>query len=72
MRMTRTATRMIRTLAICLAEAIRKNLGGRPKSDNPKVAVSIRLDRDVLEALKAKGEGWQTRINDTMRREVGL
>ncbi|QKK34222.1 BrnA antitoxin family protein (plasmid) [Rhizobium indicum] len=55
-----------------LAESIRKNLGGRPKSDNPKVAVSIRLDPEVVDAFKAKGEGWQSRINETLRKAVGL
>lgn len=39
---------------------------GRPKSDNPKVLVHIRLDADVVEALKASGPGWQTRVNDTL------
>lgn len=33
-----------------LADAIRK--AGRPRSSNPKVAVSIRLDRDVVAAFK--------------------
>ena len=28
-----------------LAVAMRKNVGGRPKLENPKVAVSLRLDR---------------------------
>ena len=31
-----------------LAEAMRKNTGGRPKAENPKVAVSLRLDQDVV------------------------
>ena len=30
----------------------------------PKIAVSIRLDRDALAKFKAAGPGWQTRIND--------
>ena len=30
---------------------------GRPLGDNNKVAVSVRYDRDVLEAFKATGEG---------------
>ncbi len=50
-----------------LAEAMRKNVGGRPKAENPKVAVSIRLDRDLVEYFKATGAGWQTRINDALR-----
>ena len=31
-----------------------------------KVAVSVRLDPDVLEWLKSKGEGHLTRINDIL------
>lgn len=54
------------------AAEIRKNLGGRPKSLNPKQAISIRLDRDVIEAFKAQGEGWQSRMNDALRKAVGL
>lgn len=50
-----------------LAEKMRRNLGGRPKSDNPKVAVSLRLDREVVAAFKAEGPGWQTRMNDALR-----
>lgn len=33
----------------------------------PKNAVSIRLDRDVLEFFKASGKGYQTRINAVLR-----
>ena len=36
---------------------------GRPKADAPKVAVSLRLDPDVVAGFKADGPGWQTRIN---------
>ena len=50
-----------------LADAMRKNMGGRPKAKNPKVAVSIRLDRDVVDRFKATGPGWQTRMNDALR-----
>jgi len=35
-----------------------------------KAQVAIRLDRDVLGALKATGRGWQTRVNDLLRREM--
>jgi uncharacterized protein (DUF4415 family) len=37
--------------------------GGRPKIDKPKVAVSIRLDQNVVEHFRAAGAGWQSRIN---------
>jgi len=53
-----------------LAESIRK--GGRPRSERPKLAVSIRLDQDVLDRFKASGPGWQSRINDALRDSVGL
>jgi uncharacterized protein (DUF4415 family) len=36
---------------------------GRPRAARPKVAVSIRLSADVLERFKARGPGWQTRID---------
>lgn len=45
---------------------------GRPKADDPKQLVSLRLDRDLLEALRAEGPGWQTRANDKLREAVGL
>jgi uncharacterized protein (DUF4415 family) len=35
-----------------------------------KVSTTIRLDADLLEALKATGEGWQTRVNALVRREL--
>lgn len=40
---------------------------GRPVSEHKKQAVSIRLDPDVLAAIRATGEGWQTRVNDVLR-----
>ena len=39
---------------------------GRPKSDVVKLAVKLRLDRGTVEAFKATGTGWQTRINDVL------
>ena len=55
-----------------LADAMRKNVGGRPKSVNPKVAVSLRLDQEVVARFKAAGPGWQTRMNDALRDAAGL
>jgi len=40
---------------------------GRPAQDVTKVLVSIRFDAAVLDAFKATGEGWQTRMNDALR-----
>jgi uncharacterized protein (DUF4415 family) len=55
-----------------LSERMRKNVGGRPKAENPKVAVSLRLDPEVVARFKAKGPGWQTRINEALRQAAGL
>jgi uncharacterized protein (DUF4415 family) len=45
---------------------------GRPKKDAPKVAVNIRLDSEVLAYFRATGRGWQSRINEALRKAVGL
>lgn len=55
-----------------LAEKMRKNAGGRPKAENPKVAISLRLDPEVVSRFKAGGPGWQTRINEALRQAVGI
>jgi uncharacterized protein (DUF4415 family) len=44
-----------------------KKHGGRPRGSN-KQPVSLRLDRDVIAKFKATGPGWQSRINDALRR----
>jgi uncharacterized protein (DUF4415 family) len=41
---------------------------GRPKSLKPKQQVTLRLDRDVLDKFRATGEGWQSRINQVLRK----
>ena len=45
---------------------------GRPKAAVTKEPVKLRLDADVLAALRASGEGWQTRINDSLRASLKL
>lgn len=42
---------------------------GRPPLPMVKVPVKIRLDADLLTTLRLSGAGWQTRINETLRRE---
>lgn len=37
-----------------------------------KTAVSIRLDKDIVEALRATGRGWQGRANDLLRAAMKL
>jgi uncharacterized protein (DUF4415 family) len=46
---------------------------GRPSGSvkaDTKQAVKIRFDPDVLAALRSTGRGWQTRVNDVMRKWV--
>ncbi|CAH2772261.1 MAG: hypothetical protein CBARDCOR_2178 [uncultured Caballeronia sp.] len=40
---------------------------GRPKLENPKLLIKLRIDPDVVDAYKAQGEGWQTRMNAALR-----
>lgn len=41
---------------------------GRPPIARPKISVTLRLDQDIVERFKAKGQGWQTRINAALRK----
>lgn len=43
---------------------------GRPKGDANKVPVSIRLSPEVLDHFRGTGPGWQTRIDETLKRSV--
>jgi uncharacterized protein (DUF4415 family) len=46
---------------------------GRPPgsvSAATKQAVKLRLDPDLLAALRASGSGWQTRVNAILREAV--
>jgi uncharacterized protein (DUF4415 family) len=45
---------------------------GRPKLDAPKEAINLRLDADILTALRAHGPGWQTRVNEILRSALGI
>ncbi|SFB64263.1 BrnA antitoxin family protein [Azotobacter beijerinckii] len=45
---------------------------GRPKSDETKVPVKIRLDPDLLAVLRATGPGWQTRVNRILRERFAM
>ncbi|HEX7325882.1 MAG TPA: BrnA antitoxin family protein [Rhodanobacteraceae bacterium] len=45
---------------------------GRPPKADAKVPVKLRLDPDLLEALKATGPGWQTRANRILRERFAM
>jgi uncharacterized protein (DUF4415 family) len=37
-----------------------------------KIVVSLRLTREVVERFKAAGRGWQTRIDEALKKAAGL
>ena len=45
---------------------------GRPKAALTKEPIKLRLDADVLAALRASGDGWQTRVNEMLRASLRL
>ena len=49
-------------------DAIKRYRGQRgPQKSPTKELVSLRIDRDVVEAYRATGAGWQTRANAALR-----
>jgi uncharacterized protein (DUF4415 family) len=36
--------------------------------EQPKQQVTLRIDRDILDKFRATGEGWQSRINQALRK----
>lgn len=52
-------------------ELVAEYLRTRGKQKRPtKVLVSLRLERDVVDRLRASGRGWQSRANDMLRKAV--
>jgi len=43
---------------------------GRPKTDNPKASVTVRLDAEIVDYYKSGGPGWQTRMNSDLLETV--
>ena len=52
--------------------AVEEARRGRPRVENPRQLVSLRLDADVLESFRSTGKGWQTRLNETLRKAAVL
>lgn len=44
--------------------------GRGPQVKPTKEAVSVRLDRDVVEHFRRSGPGWQSRLNEALRKSV--
>lgn len=47
--------------------AEQKRQGRGPQRAPLKERITIRLDSDVVSALRSQGTGWQTRLNETLR-----
>jgi uncharacterized protein (DUF4415 family) len=45
---------------------------GRPPLEAPKQAIKLRLDADVVEYFRETGPGWQTRINEALRKDLNV
>ncbi len=59
---------LFKPAAEVLPSSLRRKLGVRgPQKKPTKVPTTIRVDADVLAALKASGKGWQTRVNEALR-----
>ena len=55
-----------------IAEKMERAIRGRPKAEQTKMPVTIRLDPDIVDHYKATGKGWQSRMNDDLRKAAGL
>lgn len=50
------------------AVALRRALSrGSPKAQGTKQALTVSYDAEVIDAFKATGIGWQTRMNDALK-----
>ena len=45
---------------------------GRPKKADAKVSVHLRLSPEVIAHFRARGPGWQTRIDEALRKAAKL
>lgn len=44
---------------------------GRPRQEETKVRVTMRLDANIVDFFKSQGPGWQTRINQVLAEKIG-
>jgi uncharacterized protein (DUF4415 family) len=40
---------------------------GRPAGSSTKTSTTVRFDTDIVDAFRAGGPGWQTRMNQALR-----
>lgn len=66
----RPALEVLPTSVLAAFDGARKR--GRPVATNTKVKVMLRIDPDVVDAYRNTGPGWQTRMNEALRKAAGL
>jgi len=49
------------------AEGLRLIRRGRPRKAITKKRITIRLSPDVVDAFRATGKGWQTRVDEVLK-----
>lgn len=67
-------------VTVALLERAQYRVGGRlkahprrrgPQKAPKKVALSLRLSPEVVKHFRAKGRGWQTRIDSALKKLIG-
>jgi uncharacterized protein (DUF4415 family) len=54
-----------------LFEKLKRLRGQRgPQKQPTKQLISLRIDRDIIEKFKSDGPGWQSRLNETLRKAL--
>ena len=53
-----------------IVESYLKRKGRPPVGETSKVQVTLRLDPAVIAHFKARGPGWQTRINEVLVKSI--
>jgi uncharacterized protein (DUF4415 family) len=62
---------LFKPAAEVLPASLLKKIGVRgPQKSPKKVVTTIRLSPDILEKFKATGNGWQTRIDKSLRQFI--
>jgi len=56
----------LQTKLSAIQEASRRKRG--PQKAPTKILTALRLSPDVLEALRSTGRGWQSRVDETLRK----
>lgn len=41
-----------------------------PQKNPTKVQTAVRYDKDIIEHFKAQGSGWQTRMNEALKKAI--